>query len=235
MNLQFLLYRAYENRWKIVGYSVATLVGIGMILGLVHDIAVNRGSSVPPMLIGLGAGLFVFVGLVGVQKIYRHYAPKDWSDSKHRWNQALLMCLTLVFVITPVTEMVFVKEKQPEPSVVAVPSLHDRLVQFCAAFNAKGPILLDPETRMEGVRLGPEDEVIYTIRAFQRDMKGQNIDAMMLDARNRLVANYRNAEGLWLFRKNGVVMRYEYFDKNNLNFANIRITPADLNTPAPVN
>jgi hypothetical protein len=107
-------------------------------------------------------------------------------------------------------------------------SLHDQLVQICKTTNSEGPILIDQETRLDGIRVTPDNVVVYTMSAFQRDLRGKDTRAGMALVRNQLIANYRSNKDLEFFRQNKVVLRYDYFDKNHYNFATVQITPADL-------
>ena len=206
MNLQFMLYRAYENRWKILLYAIATLIGLGVILSIIHDAMESHGPHQSPAVIGLAAGVFTWLCVWGVHKAYRLNATSKWSATRHNLNEGILIALTMIFVVRPVSDYVLVPTRTDPIGVV---SLHDRLVQTCGEFNAKGAVELDPETRLDRTRVGPNNEIIYTITAFRRDMRQQNIDAMMLDAKTRLKNTYRTSEKMKFFREAGVVLQYE--------------------------
>ena len=102
-----------------------------------------------------------------------------------------------------------------------------RLSQIAAEINRSVPVMIDKETELTGVE-GHEGMLIYKYRLVPYSVRQLDHQKFAAGAKQKVAQGACNApETRDDFLKQGVTLRYSYFDKNKQHIATVDVTPAD--------
>ena len=114
----------------------------------------------------------------------------------------------------------FREEKMP-------PRSEKRLSRIAAEINRSVPVMIDKETELTGVE-GHEGMLIYKYRLVPYSVRQLDHQKFAAGAKQKVTQGACNApETRDDFLKQGVTLRYSYFDKNKQHIATVDVTPAD--------
>ena len=101
------------------------------------------------------------------------------------------------------------------------------LNQIAAEINRSVPVMIDKETELTGVE-GHEGMLIYKYRLVPYSVRQLDHQKFAAGAKQKIAQGACNApETRDDFLKQGVTLRYSYFDKNKQHIATVDVTPAD--------
>jgi hypothetical protein len=107
------------------------------------------------------------------------------------------------------------------------PRSAERLSKIAAELNRSVPVMIDKETELTLVE-GHEAMLIYKYRLVPYSVRQLNHERFAAGAKQRVAQGACNApETREDFLKQGVTLRYSYFDKNKQHIATVDVTPAD--------
>ena len=105
--------------------------------------------------------------------------------------------------------------------------LHERLSQMAAELNESAPVMLDPNTRLEGVSVTDENHFCYRYTVLNTE----NPDSLLSEWLQTLTDNIHTMVStkaeLAIFRENSVVLEYIYMDEQQQTLRTITINPED--------
>ncbi len=99
------------------------------------------------------------------------------------------------------------------------------LAEASKSLNAKCPMQIDQDTRLESTVAGPGRRLTYICTAMNvpADLAG-----WVREKRTWLINSYKTVPGLSTFRSYGVELCYEYLDSAGKHVARISVSPADF-------
>ena len=114
----------------------------------------------------------------------------------------------------------FFQEKLP-------PRSEKRLSRIAAEVNRSVPVMIDKETELTAVE-GHEGMLIYNYRLVPYSVRQLDHQKFAAGAKQKVAQGACNApETREDFLKQGVTLRYSYFDKDKQHIATVDVTPAD--------
>ena len=114
----------------------------------------------------------------------------------------------------------FREEKSP-------PRSEKRLSRIAAEINRSVPVMIDKETELTAVE-GHEGMLIYNYRLVPYSVRQLDHQKFAAGVKQKVAQGACNApETREDFLKQGVTLRYSYFDKNKQHIATVDVTPAD--------
>jgi len=107
------------------------------------------------------------------------------------------------------------------------PRSEKRLSKIAAEINRSVPAMIDNETELTVVE-GHEGMLIYKYRLVPYSVSQLDHQKFAAGAKQKVAQSACNApETREDFLKQGVTLRYSYFDKNKQHIATVDVTPAD--------
>jgi hypothetical protein len=114
-----------------------------------------------------------------------------------------------------------------KPSQTENPSSQESLNRLAAEINRSVPVMIDKETELLPA-LGAEGMLIYNYRLVSYSVRQLDASKFAAGAKKRVTqgacSRPETRDGLL---KNGVTLRYSYFDKDKQHIATIDVLPAD--------
>ena len=107
------------------------------------------------------------------------------------------------------------------------PRSQARLSKIAAEVNRSVPVMIDKETELTAVE-GHEGMLIYKYRLVPYSVRQLDHQKFAAGAKQKVAQGACNApETREDFLKQGVTLRYSYFDKDKQHVATVDVTPAD--------
>ena len=107
------------------------------------------------------------------------------------------------------------------------PRSEKRLSKIAAEINRSVPVMIDKETELTAVE-GHEGMLVYNYRLVPYSVRQLDHQKFAAGAKQKVAQGACNApETREDFLKQGVTLRYSYFDKNKQHIATVDVTPAD--------
>ena len=107
------------------------------------------------------------------------------------------------------------------------PRSEKRLSKIAAEVNRSVPVMIDKETELTDVE-GHEGMLIYNYRLVPYSVRQLDHRKFAAGAKQKVAQGACNApETREDFLKQGVTLRYAYFDKDKQHIATVDVTPAD--------
>ena len=107
------------------------------------------------------------------------------------------------------------------------PRSEQRLSRIAAEINRSVPVMIDKETELTSVE-GHEGMLIYNYRLVPYSVRQLDHQKFAAGAKQKVAQGACNApETREDFLKQGVTLRYSYFDKNKQHIATVDVTPTD--------
>ena len=107
------------------------------------------------------------------------------------------------------------------------PRSEKRLSKIAAEVNRSVPVMIDKETELTAVE-GHEGMLIYNYRLVPYSVRQLDHQKFAAGAKQKVAQGACNApETREDFLKQGVTLRYSYFDKDKQHIATVDVTPAD--------
>jgi len=107
------------------------------------------------------------------------------------------------------------------------PRSEQRLRRIAAEVNRSVPVMIDKETELTAVE-GHEGMLIYNYRLVPYSVRQLDHQKFAAGVKQKVAQGACNApETRDDFLKQGVTLRYSYFDKNKQHIATVDVTPAD--------
>ena len=107
------------------------------------------------------------------------------------------------------------------------PRSEKRLSRIAAEVNRSAPVMIDKETELTAVE-GHEGMLIYNYRLVPYSVRQLDHQKFAAGAKQKVAQGACNApETREDFLKQGVTLRYSYFDKDKQHIATVDVTPAD--------
>jgi hypothetical protein len=107
------------------------------------------------------------------------------------------------------------------------PGSEESLNRLAAEINRRVPVMIDKETELLPA-VGTEGMLTYNYRLVSYSVTQLDPNRFAMGAKERVTQGACNrSETRDDLLKNGVTLRYSYFDKNKRHIATIDITPAD--------
>ena len=107
------------------------------------------------------------------------------------------------------------------------PRSEAHLSKVAAEVNRSVPVMIDPETELLGLGTGP-GMLIYNYRLVRYSAAQLDANKIAAGAKQRVTDGACNSpETRDDLLKNGVILRYAYFDKDKQPIAAVDVTPAD--------
>jgi hypothetical protein len=115
----------------------------------------------------------------------------------------------------------------PKSSEDENPRSQESLNKLAVQINRAAPVMIDKETELLAAA-GTEGMLIYNYRLVSYSASQLDANRFAVGAKERVTQGACNrSETRDDLLKNGVTLRYSYFDKNKQHIATIDITPAD--------
>jgi hypothetical protein len=117
--------------------------------------------------------------------------------------------------------------RRDEPTVL----FDQELMKVASELNANLPMQMDGGTRLDTTLAGPGKQFKYYFTLT--NVSYDRIDSLqfMEQTKTRLTNIFRASPSMALFREKGVVVDYDYRDRNGFSIAQITIDPAVLERP----
>ena len=107
------------------------------------------------------------------------------------------------------------------------PRSEKRLSRIAAEVNRSVPVMIDKETELTAVE-GHEGMLIYKYRLVPYSVRQLDHQKFAAGAKQKVAQGACNApETREDFLKQGVTLRYSYFDKDKQHIATVDVTPSD--------
>jgi len=107
------------------------------------------------------------------------------------------------------------------------PRSAERLSKIAAELNRSVPVMIDKETELTLVE-GHEAMLIYKYRLVPYSVRQLNHEKFAAGAKQKVTQGACNQPDLREdYLKQGVTLRYSYFDKDKQHIATVDVTPAD--------
>ena len=135
---------------------------------------------------------------------------------------------SLVWIVVGVIASYLVVWGVPEIFQTKVdPRSQERLSKIAAEINRSVPAMIDNETELTVVE-GHEGMLIYKYRLVPYSVRQLDHEKFAAGAKQKVAQGACNApETREDFLKQGVTLRYSYFDKDKQHIATVDVTPAD--------
>lgn len=107
-------------------------------------------------------------------------------------------------------------------------AMDKELVKVSSDMNKTLPMMLDKDTRLDTTVPGPGKRLTYVNTIVNYELAQIDTVAMRKILTPNILSNYKTQKDMESFRKQGVVLRYQYKDKNGVYLIEIEANPMDF-------
>ena len=102
------------------------------------------------------------------------------------------------------------------------------LVATISQINKTLPMMVDKETRLDNTMAGPNKTIIYRYTLVNMNAADVQKEQLKSALRPHVLTSYKTDNGMKAFRDNGVIMEYQYSDKNGVYITDFSVSPKDF-------
>jgi hypothetical protein len=140
-----------------------------------------------------------------------------------KWGNSKVVSIIGAVVGFMIARAVIESNRRDEPL-----SFYKALVQTSNKINAKLPMQVDNETRLDATVVGPGNRLTYLYTLTSLSSDDVNVADLTAALKPRLVDGYRTSVGMAAFRRAKVELYYQYRDKDSNSLTTIVVSPKDF-------
>jgi hypothetical protein len=140
-------------------------------------------------------------------------------------NNILPTVIVFVMVFCGIFSKTYMNARKQSKNPLSINRL---LEDFSTEFNAKLPMQIDDETRLDAIIPGPDKQLTYIYTLVGHTAGDIESNTLVGIIQPMLINNYRNMPAMELFRREQVELHYQYRDRNGKPMAAIVVSPRNL-------